>query len=351
MSISIFDTRNMTGVVNRVKVVEPFLYNMLYSGRSEFHVNGTVDFEISTNEPKLSQFVRDFGPALQVKKGSKEFKTIRIPRTYEEKVFEIQELLNYQSLTKPVYGNTVADISKMANDYVMKEVLELKNRVYRLKEKMVCDGLALGGISVAQDNVAFNIDFGFDSTPATGNILTNESADKWTASTANIKSQFDSWARYIMVNTGNNPDTIILTPTAASAFLANAKVLAALDTRNYQVGTLNLTGKMAKTGRRLGNIYGYEIYEYNQMYMDNNGVMQPFIPEGKAIMFDSTNTGFRDHYAPAARIINGNVQLFQDPFYLESETNREKTALSWKLDQKSLPTIHEPKAVVSVIVV
>lgn len=349
MAINIFDKYGITKSVNRIQVVEPFVLSTVFGSTPEFHADGQIAFEIETELNKIAMFVQQHGPAIQIKKGSKELKKFTIPRTFEEMIFTDEELLNYKQLTSLVFGRTPDEITKTANDWVFRKIQVLKNRVMRLKEKIACDAIALGGLTVAQQNIAFTVDFGFTSD----NLFTVESANKWDTTTANIEEQLMDMNDFIVENTGNGANLAILGLKAAKALRSNAKVQKSLDTNNNKVGSLDFTAKVGKAGRRIGNINGIELFAYNQKYVNASGVSTDFIPEGKCILLDTTNEGFRNHYAPAARIKKekGGLELYPVEYFMESKVNEDETALSWKLEQKSLSVIHEPFAVQSVTVV
>jgi hypothetical protein len=96
---------------------------------------------------------------------------------------------------------------------------------------------------------------------------------------------------------------------------------------------------------------GIDIYEYNQQHTKPDGTTADMINAKKAILVTSQSEGFRIHLGPIYRIYNGNLKVIPNEFFLETNPNEDKTALDWKVEQKSLPTIHEPNAIISATVI
>jgi len=70
-----------------------------------------------------------------------------------------------------------------------------------------------------------------------------------------------------------------------------------------------------------------------------------------AIMVASQSTGFRSHNGPIYRIDDSkNAKIIQSDMYIESETNLNRTALEWTVEQKRLQAVHDPGAVISTTV-
>lgn len=343
--IDMFEARSLTNAINRAKVVEPFVLNTFFKNR-QFHAADKIDIEIITGSDKLAQFVNQHEGALPIKKLSKTIKTLSLPRTFEKKLFTALELANYKSVGN-IYVSSPEERTRLANQMILQELEELKNRIIRRREQMACEGISTGKIVVSQDNIDFSVDFEFQNNVHLVSLTTTA---KWSETTAKPLLNMRNWKRDIMKRCGVNADILILGSEAADAFIAHESIKKELDTNNNRVGVLDLTQSATATGMFIGRIMGMDIYEYNQQYTTPDNTTTDMINSKKAIMVASKSPGFRVHFGPIYRIENGNLKIYQNELLVETNTNQDKTALDWKVEQKSLPTIHEPNAIISATV-
>jgi len=345
--INMFEKRSLTNALEQKIVLEPWLFNLVFSGQKEFHVTDTVDIEIYTNTTKLAQFVSPTEKALAIKKGSRRIETIHIPRTWEKKVFTTEELLRYQQLGE-IWVSNAAQRTDAANTMILQELEDLKNRIYNRLEQLTCEALSTGEIHINQDNIEFALKYGFINTV---NLKTLLGAALWSASTSNPLKDIRTWRGQMMKTSGRQATHLILGSDAAAAFVDNVAVMKALNNLNYKVGTMDMNQSPTNGGIFIGSLAGVQVYEYNQQYMTNAGVLTDMIPTTGAILLAVGHPGFRTHYGAMARIMNSKVQLIGGEMYIETDTNDDKTVLEWKIEQKSMVAIHEPNAVISATVV
>jgi len=343
--IDMFEARSLTNAINRAKVIEPFVLNTFFKNK-QYHAADKIDIEILTGSDKLAQFVNQHEGAQIIKKLSKSVRTLTLPRTFEKKVFTAFELANYKSIGN-LYVANAEDRTRIPNQMILQELEELKNRIIRRREQMACEALSTGEVVVSQDNIDFFVDFEFEDNV---HLISLSSNVKWSEATAKPLTNLRNWKRDIMKRCGINADILILGSEAADAFIANDSVKKELDTNNNKVGVLDLTQSATRSGMFIGRIMGVDIYEYNQQYTKQDGTTVDMINPKKAILVASQSPGFRVHFGPIYRIENGNLKIYQNELLVETNTNEDKTALDWKVEQKSLPTIHEPNAIISATV-
>jgi hypothetical protein len=337
------DSRSLTQRINKIKPPAPFLMEKIF-GTNEVHDSETVDIEIVSGSDTLAQFANpnEIQPR-PVKKISSKVLTVKIPRTYESKTFTVQEMRDLQILGN-IYANA-ADKSAAQKEKINLELSELKNRAIRLREKMAADAVSTGLISVSQNNIAFEVDYLFENNKQ---LLTLAGADKWDASTPKIMSQLRTWKRNIAQRSGINADTLVLGTSASELFLGNDQILKMLDNNQVRVGSLDLNQKNAIGATYIGTIMGLDIYEYTQQYVNEAGSATDMIASTSAIMIAS-GAPFKTHSGAIYRLGSGNIASpVSYDMYLEAIPNPNRTSIQWDCEQKSLPTIHDPGAVISV---
>jgi len=343
--IDMFEARSLTNAINRIKITEPFVLNTIFKNK-QYHAADKIDIEIITGSDKLAQFVNQHESAVPIKKMSRIIKTLSLPRTFEKKLFTALELANYKPLSN-LYVTNPEERTRLANEMVLQELEELKNRIVRRREQMACEALSTGQIIVNQDNIDFSVDFEFENNV---HLITLSSTSKWSEANAKPLVNIRAWKRDIMKRCGLNADILILGSEAADAFITNESVKKELDANNNRVGVMDLTQPSTRAGMYIGRLMGVDIYEYNQQYTKSDNTTADMINPKKAIMVASGSSGFRTHHGPIYRVDSGNLKIYQTEFLVETNTNEDKTTLDWKVEQKSLPTIHEPNAVISATV-
>jgi len=345
LQVYLYDNRALTAAVNKLNVPEPFVINNIFK-RKEVHNSDKIDIEIFNGSEKIAKPTsRGATQPLSIANQSKTVKTISLLRTWESKIFDAHELADMNTIGA-IYGND-ADKRLAQADAVNRELADLKNRVLRLREKLACEALATGKISVSTDNMDVEYDFEF---VATKQLVTLTGAELWTASTAKPLKNLHAWKRDVMKRSGVAVKFLLLGTAAADAFVSNADVAAALDTNNKKVGTLDLTGEAGIGATYIGRVAGIDVYEYSQQYVDEAGVAVDMIAADRAVAVGSTDH-FRLHSGPAYRIENGVAVPKYAEYYLEIDDKSGSQSLQWNLEQKSIPAIHDPGAVISAKVV
>lgn len=343
--IDIFSSYSLTNAIIKLKTHEPFVLNTLFKTK-QIHAVDMIQYEVRYGTDKIAQFVNSGEEALPVSKGEYSLKTVTLPRTYEKKVFTAFELAKY-NVPGNLYISSSADKDRVANDMITDELEVLKQRAMRRREQLACEAIANGKIVVEQDNIRFQADFGFVTNK---HLKTLTTTDKWNDAQSNPLENLLNWQIELARRVGDNADVLILGTDAASAFRKNEAVRKALDTSHMQVGDLDFRNKVSSAGVWIGKINNIDIFVYTQQYTAGSET-KDMIPPKKAILVSSKNNGFRQHFGPIHRIENSKLKTYQTELLVETNTNLDKSALDWTVEQKTLPTIHEPDAIISVTVV
>lgn len=348
LAVNLYDSRSLSRAINKVVATEPFVLNRIF-GTKENHDADKIDIETVEGSSKVAQFVGTDEPNPRpTTKTVKTIQTVTIPRTYESKIFTVQQLRDFGAL-----GGVYATAEERAQYQAMKvaqELTDLKERVLRLREKMAVDAIATGAFSVDQDNIAFSISYGFVNTT---HLITLTGDDLWSASTTSdpIKNM-KSWKRLIMQRSYQNAGIMLLGTSAAEYFLSHSGVTTQLDANNKRIGAVDLNSDGTVAATYLGKIMGVEIWEYVQQYKNAAGTVTDMFPVDRAVLVATGGGTNRLHIGPVERIANnGGIQTYNGEFLLEVDPRSTNTMLQWNCEQKSLPAIHDPGAVISAKVV
>lgn len=345
--IRYFDSKSLTSAISMVKAHDPFILNTFFK-RKEQHPADKIDVEIRTNTDQIARFVSPNGEAALIGERQKtQTKTVTLPRTYEKKIFTAYELAKFKQLGN-VYISNASDRIAASNAMIIQELEDLKQRVYRRREQMACEALVTGKLTVAQDNLDFTIDYGFTSAQ----LVTLATGSKWSTAGIKPKNDITKWQRQIQKLAGINADIMIVGSAVADLLTSDDSIMKQLDNSYYKVGSLDLTSAYGTSGRYLGMLYGLQVYEYTQQYTNESKVSVNMMPENQVVLASTAATNaFKTHYGPAYRINNDQgLSVITSELLVEAKVNDDKTALTWSVEQKSLPTIHIPETIVSAVV-
>jgi predicted RNA-binding protein YlqC (UPF0109 family) len=343
MTIDVMDSRALTTAIEQTTVVEPFILGTFFKSPEDVGAE-TVDIVIEKRTSKIAKFVNEGEEPRLIGKTGRSVKTVKIPKTFEKKIFTPTELRKYRNLGETYMDDAQASAS--ANRMVVKELEDLKQRALNLREYMACQAIAAGKIEVRQSNIEFDVDFDFVSTEQ---LITLSGANLWSASTAKIINRIRAW-KSAMSKRGYGATDIILGEAAAEAFINDEAVLKFLNNNNTRVGAVDYTKQIAAGGNLIGNFAGLNIWEYTQTYTDDNGTAQLLIPTDRAIVLSKQNEN-RVYRAPIYRINDRGLDVTSTDMLVYSKVNDNNTLLTWEVEQKSLCAICDPGAVISAKVV
>ena len=350
-TIDIYDGRSLTQAINQIIVPETFLLSTLFNN-VQYHISYNIDIEIYRSSSTLALFADKEAEAKLIKKRTRKVQTITVPRTFEKKVFTAKELADYRNIGN-IYLADEATIMRQSDDYVAQELEVLKNRIQLRREQMAAVSLDTGALSISQDDLEFDLDYGYTSDQK----KTLTGVNLWSAATTGKPlNDIRGWKRAILRLKGIVPSIMILGSDAAAAFINNDQVQKFLETyRGFGAGQFELNNGMTQAGSFICTFLGIDVYEYTQQYVTVDAstsveTAHSMIGDNKAILV-AKSPEFRIHYSPAYRIADGGLlQLLNQDMYIESQVSADRTKLEWRVEQNSIPTIHDPNCVISAVV-
>jgi len=349
--IDIFSYRSLTNAVNKIKTRSTFLTDLFFSNRVPTHPTDSFDFEVVTSKDRVATFSDRYAKVPHNIKGlSRTVQRMSIPRTYEARPFTADELSSFTpNLTGSIYIGSAAEIAANAQRAILQEIAQLQDRVVGLRELMTAQAITTGIINITVDGVTRTCEFGYSAGTHT-TTLTGTS--RWGQSAADIVGNFATWKKTVVKRTGMARLACVMGSNAFLLFRKDASVLKQLDNNNNRVGAIDMSQVSdVRLGAYRGMYDGCEIYEYEQEYQDANDATQQYFDTNQVVMGALNNPNNRMHFGPIYRIgDNGQALTISNEFLLYPVINASKTEVSWEMEQKSIPAIHEPNAFFSAIV-
>lgn len=197
-----------------------------------------------------------------------------------------KELLKIRQLGESVESQQTPE--QRAEAIMQKDAADMDDSITRREELMAAQLLTTGKVVLKgylDDNmtkfVDESVDFGFDQNT----VLTGDA--KWNGAAS---SKYDDLARICeqVMKAGYNPGYLLLGVDSYKLLLKDNDFMKyKLDISNLALASLapQLSLKSGNGVKAIGRIndLGVDVYAYYAWYMDENGVLQPYIPGNKVI--------------------------------------------------------------------
>ena len=133
--------------------------------------------------------------------------------------------------------------------------------------------------------------------------------------------------------------------------MADTKTTNLLWASRIDVGNLALANEPTIGANFLGKFMGVNVYEVDQQY--NNGTTLVDMFGTNLAVAVASRAAFRLHNGPINRIdkATGEPVSISSEFYIQPIVNEDQTVVEWKCEQKSLPVVHQPGAVIAATVI
>lgn len=215
---------------------------------------------------------------------------------------------------------------------------------------MASEALRLGQVTVAGENYpTVVVNYGRD--PAL--TVTLAGANRWGQAGVYPLDSLEAWADTIQQKSGAIADTVVMDPQAWKIFRADAQVLERLN-KFYagQEGMLNRGPVAFGPGRRrarfVGNIGDFDIWVYQEPYVDENGASQQMMPANTVIMGAAAGAGELGYTLDGVRcygvILDEEAAYQSERFFVKSWLEKDPAVRYLLLQSAPLIVPYRPNA-------
>lgn len=328
-----FDTRVLTGVVNKRPHLPTLFRNLFFPARKPI-ASKFAELEIVVGGKKLLPFVGDGAAGKIIDKVSREKDTVRTPRIRVKEPFSAQELLDVTAPGGMSYVQPDESRDAAMQRIITEDLDELDRRIVATEEWMCAQVLCGGQISYADDEHAFDIDFRMP----TAHKVTLGAGVTWADAGVNPMADIDTWANIVLDACGLTADTCIMSPSAWQAFYNNEKVQKLLDTRRIDSGSL--APRIASYYQ--GNMQGVDFFKYGGSVTGHDGQAFKLIPDGYLVfaaraMETKLVFGLPEDLEAGGRPMERFAKSFME---------KDPSALWLLLETRPLPQLRQPDALI-----
>ncbi|MGI4764563.1 MAG: major capsid protein [Janthinobacterium lividum] len=280
-----YTTAKLVQVVPNLKVSQNFLLDKFFPNVIEYDTE-EVAIDIDIGLRRMSPFVSPLVEGKLVEQ--RRYVTNKFKPAYikDKRAPDLRKPVRRQ-IGEKIGGEMTGEERFMANlQFEMEDQVDMINR--RL-EWMAASALTTGTVTIAGDGFQTAvIDFGRKASLT----IALTGAAKWGATVnaqgrdTNIAGQLDAWGTRILKESGAVVTDIVFTNSAWTRFLSAEGVQGAI-----QYPTLAVDGNSLNPGSQIkhGAVYKgkwgqYDLWLYNDWYIDSTGVEQPMLVDGSVVM-------------------------------------------------------------------
>ena len=280
-----FTTAELVQVVPNLKLSQNFLLDKFFPNIVEYQTE-EVAIDIDVGLRRMSPFVSPLVEGKLVEQ--RKYLTNKFKPAYikDKRAPDLRKPVR-RMIGEKIGGELTAEERLMANiNFEMEDQVDMVNR--RL-EWMAAQALISGTVTIAGDGFPTTlIDFGRASTLT----VALAGSSRWGQSLnaagrdVNIVPQLEAWQTRILKASGAKITDIVFTTSAWGYFLQAEGVQGAI-----YYPELASRGNVINPGNEIeqGAVYkgrwgSYDLWLYNDWYIDGNNVEQPMIPDGTVIM-------------------------------------------------------------------
>jgi hypothetical protein len=335
----IYDTNALIQVVPNLKRPQKFLLDKFFPNivmsDTEF-----VSIDVDVGKRRMSPFVSPLVEGKLVEQ-----------RRYQTNVFKPAYIKDKRSpdLRKPVRrmigerigGDLTGAEREAANiEFEMTDQIDMIDR--RL-EWMATQALIGGNVTISGEGFpSVVVDFGRDAALT----IALTSTGLWSPTniangTANPSSNIEQWGHLMLKKSGGVATDLVFTTTAWENFILDPVVKAAIwyPGNGGNGNAINVGAQIQRGAQYKGHWGQYELWVYNDWYVDDNNIEQPMIPDGGLVMCGPDLMGTRAFgqimdpafsyaslpYAPKTWVENDPAQRFimmqSSPIVIPSRVN------------------------------
>lgn len=278
--MDIFSTQVLSKVVERLRtppsfLLDTFFPNVQTSDKEE------ILFDVTDSKPRISPFVSPLLPGKVVDSGGYRTKSFKPAYVKDKRRFDAN--IPYKRVAGETIGGSLSPSQRYERALATTLTDQLGNLIRR-EEVMAAEILRTGKVVVSGDGYpAQTVDFGRDSelTKALSGSAT------WESSGVNPLDNLEDWAITIQDKSGVVAKTVVMDPKAWKVFRSNATVQKYLDIRRGTGNSLNIDPSVRSEdvkARYVGAIGDFDIYVYNDTYINDNGETAKLLPDKTVLL-------------------------------------------------------------------
>lgn len=291
-----FSTTDLIQVVPTLKRPQKFLLDRFFpnvqNSQTEF-----VAIDIDVGLRRMSPFVSPLVQGKLVEQRRYQTNTYKPAYIKDKRAPDLRKPIMRQIGETIGGGSMTAGEREMAN--VAFEMADQIDMLDRRLEWMAASALLTGKVVVSGEGFATEVvDFGRDaslSIALSGNNQWGIKANFNSAGRDTIPANdLEQWQTLMLQKSGAQATDLVFTTSAWQVFSNDEKVFGAVYfPKQSEAGNINIGPQIAPGAVYKGRWGQFDLWLYNEWYIDDNGVEQPMLPDGYMLMSGAALMGTR----------------------------------------------------------
>lgn len=279
--MNLYSTTALLGVISGLDKPSSFLLDLYFPRQREFDTE-EIHIDKLSRARRLAPFV---SPVVKGKvMRQRGFRTETFKPAYVKPKHVVEPGQAFSRVAGERIGGELSPEQRFEMA-VAQNLLDEDEDITRREEVMASELLRTGSIIVeGEDYPKQEVDFGRD--PSLTKALTTTA--RWGENGVSPLGSLRSWAAEVAAKSGANPRHVVVDPLAADFILKDPEFRAILDNRRQDGGSAQLAGVVAGAEGeeyvRLADIGQFVIWQYQQIFTDDDGNDQKVLPDYTVIM-------------------------------------------------------------------
>jgi len=279
MAFDILETHELAGVIRNFPPQSSYWLDLCFP-RAHYSTTEFIDFDVVDKARRLAPFV---APNVQ---GQPMLSRRESVRKFKPAYLKPKDALDPARVLRRMAGEGIGGSLSPQERYdaiIADTLLEQSEGIDRRLEWMACNAIVHGQVEVVGENYP-SVTVGFGRRAE--NTKTLAGGARWNQpTTATPAADIEAWATEMLRRSGRRLTRVTLTPAAKTAFFATDEIKYLLETRRGSLASaeqVNASGEVAYPVMTLPG--GVQVWVYNDVYEDNDGVEVPFVEDGLVVL-------------------------------------------------------------------
>lgn len=336
MNLDLYKTTTVLQAVRKMMPLRKFFTSTFFPNPKTF-VTEDVIFDYKKGKRPMAPFVAPRRGGITVARDGYKTKKYTAPKIAPQRILTLDDLV-----TRGMGENLFSQQTPAGRQAQLlgTDLAELDDMISRRLEWMARE-LVLGKSIVVrgyidkldEDFIDDEIDFGFT------NKVTLASTAKWDDAGSDRKkyNNLKTWRLNVIRSSGIAPTMAIFGQGAAEKFLADPQIKEFLDQQNATIALMNPSVQdeaLTYLGKLPG--LGLELYTYDDWFIDDNNVEQPYIPDDIVILC-RPNLGGISYGAVTQMEADGQFHTYEGTRIPKSWASQDSDARMIRLTSRPIP--------------
>lgn len=279
---NIFSTAVLVGVVQALDAPASFLLDTFFPTEQTDDRHEEIHFDVDKSRPRITPFVSPLVAGKVVASQGFETKVFKPAYAKDKRVFMPNGPL--RRMIGEAIGGEMTPMQRREARLAF-ELEDQLRMLTRREEVMASEAMRTGKVTVAGEQYPTTVvDYGRDAALT----VTLAGGARWGQAGVKPMDLLEAWAGVVQTKSGAVATNVVMDPKAWALFRVDADVKALLDLRRGGNPTLEIgpmvRGQGAAKARYVGKVGDFDIWVYQDIYVDENNALQQVLPDYTVIV-------------------------------------------------------------------